>query len=158
MSGAEEPKPKTLYGPERKPWRDTLSSYAVSRKGRLLVSPPSRDPLVEYAGPSSHVTGFYYQVTSQGHTATQEANAQKETKDLLQQQHKNFLGYQSDMHMPEYKEPLSPYLEFLSNIGDPFTLGSMTLNTKWMECNVLDYYASLWNGKWPYKYEDPETY
>lgn len=27
-----------------------------------------------------------------------------------------------------------------------------------MECNVLDYYASLWNGKWPYKYEDPETY
>ena len=32
------------------------------------------------------------------------------------------------------------------------------MNTKWMECNVLDYYASLWNGKWSYKLEDPETY
>ena len=32
------------------------------------------------------------------------------------------------------------------------------MNTKWMERNVLDYYASFWNAKWPHDPEDPETY
>ena len=30
---------------------------------------------------------------------------------------------------------------------------------KWIErINVLDYFASLWNAKWPYDPSDPETY
>ena len=29
---------------------------------------------------------------------------------------------------------------------------------KWIERNVIDYYASLWNTKWPYDSTDPETY
>ena len=35
------------YGPLRKPWRDTLSTVAVSSAddGKLLVSVPSADPL-----------------------------------------------------------------------------------------------------------------
>ena len=33
-----------------------------------------------------------------------------------------------------------------------------TLNSKWTERNVLDYYASLWNAKWPHDPNDPDTY
>ena len=148
-----------LYGPERIQWRKTLSDLAVSPKGRLLVSPPSRDPEVEYSGVSSNVTGTYYQVPSSGLTKDQQDTAHEETLSFLEGQVKNSIGYQCDLHMPEYLEPLSPHLGFLSNnVGDPYTSGTYTINTKWMECNVLDYYASLWNGKWPYKLEDPETY
>ena len=46
----------------------------------------------------------------------------------------------------------------LNNIGDPYVPGNYTVNTKWMERNVLDYYASLWNAKWPHDEDDPETY
>jgi histidine decarboxylase len=146
------------YGPERKPWKDTLSSVAVSLSGKLLVSPPSRDPLSEYSDVVSKVTGWFYQVPSQKLSGDQQDQAQKETLDVLNRQVENFVGYQVDQYMPEL-ERLSPFLCFHSNnIGDPFTAGTMTTNTKWMECNVLDYYASLWNGKWPYKLEDPDTY
>ena len=148
-----------LYGPERKPWRNTLSDLAVSPEGKLLVSPPSRDPLVEYAGVVAKVTGSYYQVPSVKLTKDQQDTAHRETRSVLDEQVKNFVGYQVDMKMPQYPEFLQPYLSFHSNnVGDPFTAGTFTVNTKWMECNVLDYYASLWNGKWPYKLEDPETY
>ena len=40
--------------------------------------------------------------------------------------------------------------------GDPFILGTYIL--KWMERNVLDHYASLWNAKWPHDITDPDTY
>ena len=148
-----------LYGPERKPWRETLAAVAVTPKGKLLVSPPSRDPLLEYAGVSSKVTGSFYQVPSVKLKPDQQDQAQQETLDVLGTQVENFVGYQTDQLMPNYPELLKPYLGFHSNnVGDPFTAGTFTVNTKWMECNVLDYYASLWNGKWPYKLEDPETY
>ena len=147
------------YGPDRKEWIETLSDLAISPKGELLVSPPSRDPLDEYAGVASHVTGSYYQVPSSGLSKNQQDKAQKETLEFLKGQAKNCIGYQCDLIMPGYEKTLSPYLNFMgNNIGDPFTAGIYTINTKWMECNVLDYYASLWNAKWPYKLDDPETY
>ena len=33
------------YGPERRPWRETVSEVAVTEDGELLVSSPSTDPL-----------------------------------------------------------------------------------------------------------------
>ena len=33
------------HGPEQKRWTEILSPIATSRDGRLLISPPSRDPL-----------------------------------------------------------------------------------------------------------------
>ena len=148
------------YGPERKPWIETLSNLAISPEdGRLLVTPPSRNPLDQYNKVYSTVTGSSYQVTSAGHTKQQQDFAQKETLDLLNQQQKYFLGYQIGMDLSEYVPTISPYLAFhTNNVGDPFVCGSMTVNTKWMECNVLDYYASLWNAKWPHNANDPETY
>ena len=105
------------------------------------------------------MSGANYQVPSLGLKEGQQDAAQKESLDFLLAQTENAIGYQNNLSMPEYEKLLSPYLGIMSNnIGDPFTAGTFTINTKVMECNVLDYYASLWNAKWPYKLEDPETY
>ena len=68
MMDSTETKP-IPYGPERKPWIETLSNLAISPEdGRLLVTPPSRNPLDQYNKVYSTVTGSPYQVTSAGHT------------------------------------------------------------------------------------------
>ena len=122
------------YGPERKPWKGTLSAVAVTPKGKLLVSPPSRDPLVEYAGVASRVTGSFYQVPSVKLTKELQDQVQKETLGVLSRKVAKPVSYQCDQHMCEYPETLKPYLGFhIDNIGDPFTAGNFTMNTKWME-------------------------
>ena len=90
------------YGPERRLWSETLSSLAVSSKGKLLVSPPSRDllSLQEYARVSSTVTGSHYQVPSVGLTEEQQDTAHRETLHFLEGQAKNCMGYQCDLKMP----------------------------------------------------------
>ena len=47
----------------------------------------------------------------------------------------------------------------LNNGGDTFQ-GSLpfSYNSKWMERNVLDYFASLWNARWPHRESDKESY
>jgi len=58
-----------------------------------------------------------------------------------------FLGYQCNKQL-EYKEILKDYLDFhINNVGDPFQRGNMTINSKWLERAVLDYYAALWNAR-----------
>jgi len=72
-------------------------------------------------------------------------------------QKSRFLGYQANQY--DLYGDLSPYLTMhLNNIGDPFITGNFTLNTKFMERPVLDYYACLWNAKWPHDPSDPESY
>ena len=116
------------YGPGGKLWSETLSSLAVSPKaGKLLVSPPSRDPLSlqEYARVSSYVTGSYYQVPSTGLSQEEQDTAHRETLSFLEGQSKNCMGYQCDLNMPQYENTLPPYLRFLgNNIGDPFSAGT----------------------------------
>ena len=34
----------------------------------------------------------------------------------------------------------------------------LSFRPKWMERGVLNYYASLWNAKWPHDPSDPESY
>ncbi len=146
---------KIPYGPDRIPWRETLSPWALDGD-KLLVSPPSRDPIDVYAE-QRDVTPKFYQVPSEGLTATQCKQAQAQTSDRTAVQTANFLGYQCNMG--NNYQVLSSFLSsMLNNLGDPFVPGSFTVNSKWMERNVLDYYASLWNAKWPHDPEDPDTY
>ncbi len=64
----------------------------------------------------------------------------------------NFMGYQSNQKL-DFKDDLSIYLNYhINNIGDPFVSGNDTLNTKFVERAVLDYFAALWNAKWPHEY------
>ena len=76
----------------------------------------------------------------------------------LSEQSARFLGYQCDQEI-EYKEALKGYLDFhVNNVGDPFQPGNMTMNSKGLERAVLDYYAALWNARWPHDDADPESY
>ena len=146
------------YGPDRLPWKDTVAPVAIAN-GEYLISPPSQDPNNVYVFPEAEkgITPNNYQVPSKGMTADQTRQAQDETHVFSNRQTMNFLGYQVTLHN-DYS-PASKYLTTqLNNVGDPFTPGSFTLNSKWMERNVLDYYASLWNAKWPHDQNDPDTY
>ena len=146
------------YGPEQLPWKDTVASVAKKNR-KYLVSPPSQDPKEAYKFPKEEkgITSKYYQVPSKGMTSDEARRAQDETYAYSSQQTSHFLGYQVTLRN-DYCVAAKYLTTQLNNIGDPFTPGSFTLNSKWMERNVLDYYASLWNAKWPHDSNDPDTY
>ena len=146
------------YGPDQKPWKDTLSPLAI-KDGKPLVSAPSADPLDFYSFPKEEkdITPRYYEVPSTGLETKQFFQAQAETGVYSAVQTENFLGYQANLGT-DYTI-MSQYLKTsVNNIGDPFVPGSFTLNSKWMERNVLDYFASLWNAKWPHNPKDEDSY
>ena len=69
-------KAEIRYGPDQKHWTETLSPIARSqRDGRLLVSPPSRDPLILYYFKQEAITSSWYQVPSVALSQEQRANA-----------------------------------------------------------------------------------
>jgi len=69
-------------------------------------------------------------------------------------QRATFMGYQANQKL-EYQS-LARFLDFqVNNIGDPFTQGNFTLNCKFIERAVLDYFASLWNAQWPHENTKP---
>lgn len=72
-------------------------------------------------------------------------------KDYINMQKSNFLGYQANQKL-DYSKELSEFLDsHINNIGDPFQSGNFTVNSKFVERAVLDYFASLWNAKWPHQ-------
>ena len=149
-----------VYGPDRRPWRETVSEIAVTEDGELLVSPPSTDPLKLVSYPEvPGVTGSLYQVPSSGHTTEQHQRALKEAIAHLSKESQAFLSFQGDLDFkcdPLTKELISS--KFLLGGGDPFVDGPCNSNLKWMERNVLDYFASIWHAKWPHNPTDPDTY
>ena len=147
------------YGPDRRPWKDTISSVAVSGEN-FKITPPSQDPLEVYSFPKLEkgITPSLYQVPSEGLSKERCRQAQEETSNHILKRTTNQLGYQASLG-ENYEDVVSKYLgTFINNVGDPFAAGTYTLNTKWMERNVLDHYASLWNAKWPHDARDPDTY
>lgn len=144
----------TPFGPEGKPWIETLSEVA-----RLhgCVSPPVGRPGKHYEVPLNKGVGEF-QVPSTGLTPAQRATALDDIREHRQEREKNFLGFQANQDFPHLKG-LEEYLQCqFNNLGDPFVEGSFTLNTKWLERSVLDYFASLWNARWPHDPRDPESY
>lgn len=143
------------YGPDQKPWKDTVSPLA-KKDCKYLITPPSGVPL-SFPDQEKGITPAYYQVPSTGLDTKQRAQAQSETGIYTCVQTENELGYQCNLGN-DYSV-ISHYLStLLNNIGDPFVPGSFTINSKWMERSVLDYFASLWNAKWPHNSSDLETY
>ena len=145
------------YGPDQRPWKETVSPWAQSGE-KFLVTPPSVDPLAHYSFPREErgITPKLYQVPSTGLEERQCDHAQAETASVVAKDTQNFLGYQGNMGN-DYSVVSSYLSGHVNSAGDPFLpIGGMTL--KWMERNVLDYYASLWNAKWPHDPNDPESY
>ena len=149
-----------LYGPEQKPWEETISSLARSMTGTLLVTPPSEDPSKAYQlipGLDTHK----YQVPSTGLSELQQQDAQKQTLAYLNECADNFLGFQDNRlqnHFATVRQSyISPEIR-INNAGDPFADASSKSNSKWLERHVLDYYASLWHAKWPHNPDDNDSY
>ena len=149
-----------LFGPEQKPWLETLSPFARSPKGKLLISPPSKALLQQRADEIKGITPSLYQVPSTGLTPQQQSQAHQETQQHLQHYATFRLGYQDNAYL-DYTAAAMPYLNLggsMNNYGDPNFESRAGCNTKWMERNVLDYYASLWHANWPHDPEDPDSY
>ena len=146
------------YGPERKPWAETLSNWGRDG-GKLLVSPPSKDPLELHDFPKEEkgITSTLYQVTTRGFSKDHYNKAQTESAEYMKVKTENFLGFQATLRN-DYGV-VSAYLNGMcNNAGDPFKPSLAGSNMKWMERNVLDYYASLWNAKWPHDDTDLDSY
>lgn len=76
----------------------------------------------------------------------------------IETQKDHCLGYQADQKM-DYLQDTHQFLNcHVNNVGDPFTPGNYTVNSKAMEKAVLDYYAKLWNAKLPHDQKNPESY
>ena len=82
------------YGPEKKSWDESLSPLARSPSGRLLVSPPSWNPLTSYDYKEEMVTSSWYQVPSTGLSEEQRTKALGETARAVQLSFKDTLGFQ----------------------------------------------------------------
>jgi histidine decarboxylase len=129
--------------------------------GKLLVTPPSIDPLAlqNHIVPGG-ITASSYQVPSSGLTAEEHDGAMEETYRLLHEGCQSMLGFMvsQDFQYPHILH--SPLTSVMSNLaGDPFTTTKpYPHSSKWVERNVLDYFASLWNAKWPHNPSDPESY
>ena len=149
------------YGPERKAWEETLSPLATSR-GHLLVSPPSKDPATLYNFREEPITSSWYQVPSSALSKEQRLRALSETAHAVKISEEEALGYRCSFrnHVNSAAEVNKDFYmsAHLNNGGSPFDVSYSGLATLWMERNVLDYYASLWNAKWPHDPKDPESY
>ena len=147
------------YGPERKPWIDTLSPLAKSQQGAILVSPPSMDPTTLYDFKQEAVTSVWYQVPTDALSAMQRTRAIDETERATKVSIKDTIGFQTNFREFSHVSCVKDFLAtHLNNSSNPFGASYDGLATLWMERNVLDYYASLWNAKWPHNPKDPESY
>ena len=148
------------YGPDRRPWRESLSEMAVTKDGELLVSPPTCDPLQLDSYPEvPGITSAWYQIPSSGQSPEERQRALQETSTSVHGVASRMLGFQGSekFDYPILKEYSNVHLD---NEGDPFNQPwpSTVGDTKWLERNVLDYFASLWHAKWPHDPSDPESY
>ena len=144
------------FGLERRAWQETISNWAAKDR-HLLVSPPTKDPAQSY----TQVPGIQaenVQLPSSGLSAAQRTETLRRMLEYLKPQQDCFLGYQVNQAL-QYEDDLKSFMNVnINNIGDPFVGGNMTNNTKVIERAVLDYYASLWNAKWPHDPKDPDSY
>ena len=151
------------YGPLRKPWCETLPRivFRDDDVDGLLISPPSYDPLARDAAiEADGLTPALYQVPPCGLSFEERERALEETMKKLRSGTDNMLGFMGSCNFQCPVQIYSPLGETPAVMpGDPFDV-RLRYHTmpKWVERNVLDYFASLWNTKWPHDPRDPDSY
>lgn len=148
--------PDIPFGPDDVPWQKTFSRLQVLSEPPR-VSPPSGNPRTSYAV-VPEVPYAMVQLSPCGLDEEQYRAAESRFRTYLEQQSSQAVGYQLTSNL-DYGERLSHYLDqHLNNVGDPYQSGAYTPNSKVLERAILDYYASLWNAKWPHDPADPSSY
>lgn len=149
---------KIPYGPKQKTWNEQVPDYAN-------VTGPQENPIPVYPKvPSSSLSEQFpeldykkFELSPQGLTKREVMDAMSELEQVIKTQHINFTGFQVDEDL-DYTQ-LAWLLDIhTNNVGDPYSSGYFTLNTKLIERSVLDYFASLWNAEWPHKYDHTKRY
>lgn len=148
--------PDVPFGPEDTPWQKTFTRLRLlDRTPR--VSPPSGDPRTSYST-IPEIPYCKVQIPPNGLDEERYAEAESLFRAYLDRQSNHALGYQLTSNL-NYECRLGHYLDqHLNNVGDPFESGAYTPNSKVLERSVLDYFASLWNAKWPHDPDDPASY
>lgn len=143
--------PSIPYGPSQKPWSRQVPECAD-------VTAPLEDPISVYPQvPPANVEGDFptidyrmFEIPPTGLTAGQRADALAALMRYERTQWSHFTGFQANQDQG-YSLSLSWLMDMhTNNIGDPFQSGLYTLNSKFCERAVLDYFAALWNNHWPH--------
>ncbi|HFQ5377360.1 TPA: glutamate decarboxylase [Vibrio vulnificus] len=142
---------KIGYGPDLLPWDEQVPDFAQG-----LISPPDADPIEVYHR-ANQSFGFEvdeihqanFEIPPIGQSEDEQDTAFSQVQQYVNRQKARFLGYQTEEKI-DYGKRIAPFLDVsMNNVGDPFVDGNYTINTKFVERMVLDYFASLWNAKWP---------
>lgn len=139
------------YGPKRKPWGEQVPAGAI-------VADPIDDPVCVYVPvPPADVEGDFpridyslFEVPPTGLSDDERDAALDAFRTFMETQHARFTGFQGNQD--QSYAGVFPYLLDMhaNNIGDPFSSGRYTLNSKFCERAVLDWFAALWNVNWPH--------
>ncbi len=138
------------FGPLQLPWEQQVPYGAEATK-------PDDDPNEIYVTVPPEGTGGkfpaidykLFEIPPNGMTEERRVEALKQLKNVIDTQHSHFMGFQAnqDERYSDFAWLLNMHV---NNIGDPFTGGLFTLNSKFCERAVLDYFASMWNIEWPH--------
>jgi len=143
-----------LYGPEGILWGEVLRAAMLADGIVPLITAPDRDPVEAYPSPDE-LDPKEFQIPPTGLSDEQRNSALGKLEKYLFRKRDHMLGYQANEDMNGYRQDLSRFMEcHINNIGDPFKSGNFKPNSKVVERAVLDYFAALWNAKWPH---DPDT-
>jgi len=113
---------------------------------------------VKYAKKSHPLYDYDFHIPPEGLDDKERKKLMDLFSNFIFEQKKRFLGYQVNEDV-EHERDTSQFLNCsMNNVGDPFTPGNFTANSKIMERAVLDYYAKLWHAKLPHDQSDPESY
>ncbi len=138
------------YGPNQKPWSEQVPKGAV-------VTGPLEDPCKIYPKiPPPNLTETFppleytkFELSPEGLSQRERMEAMAKLETFAKTQHINFTGFQvnEDLDFNQFSWLLDIHT---NNVGDPYSDGYMTLNTKLIERSVMDYFAAIWNAEWPH--------
>jgi len=113
---------------------------------------------LKYTNANHPLDNYDFHISSDGLRDEKRKKLLEVYSNFVFEQKKRFLGYQINQKM-EYENDIKQFLNcHINNVGDPYTPGNCTVNSKKMEKAILDYYAKLWHAKLPHNQSDPESY
>lgn len=139
------------YGPKQLPWKDLAPDWAgVTGPGQNPIGLYDEVPPGDVKGKFPTIDYRKFELPPEGLSKKEYKEAMSEFKKFIKNKHKQFTGYQTNEYLKGNKEFSWLLNIHTNNVGDPYTTGIFSLNTKFVERSVLDYFAALWRAEWPF--------
>jgi histidine decarboxylase len=155
MSSANEPS-SIPYGQTQAPWSSQVpdgANISGPLDNPVDVYPQIPPADVHLSSDQPKIDYPMFEIPPTGLSEQQRQAAYASLKDYLTTQRDRFTGFQANQDQ-HYAARLAWLLDLhVNNIGDPFQQGDFTVNSKFCERAVLDYFAALWNNDWPNRYD-----